>query len=298
MDVTKRIFKKKGLDPGPLMPTGIVHPEVNDLSLEATGDLLQHLEKAVRIPHDPLHDAMPTLQRIDPSEKVQPPLMLAPSIYKGPASFLGPHTSQLRMQRKTRLVLKENHPSSRMFQRQAEFFLPAPEIPSLLPASPGRTGRPGVARYIPTSSSAAGHAVHGSVCGTSFSNTLPTPPRPIGSEESQPPAVTSTRPRPTPAASSRRIGRVDRSGGDPAQTLRPPDWPCASTSPPPNGSNRRARPPGKTSSLKASTAAPQCESRFTRLAFLPPCATDSPGSIPDGLIPMLSCSTSLSFWEA
>jgi len=225
------------------MPTGVVHPEINHLSREATDDLLQHLEKAVRIPHDPLHDAMLTPQRIDPSEKVQPPLMLTPSIYKGPTSFFGPHASQLRMQRKTRLVLKEDHPSFRMFQRQAEFFLPAPEIPLPPRPSPGRTGRPDVARYIPISSSAAGHAVHGSVCGTSFSNTLPTPPRPIGSEENQPPAVTSTRPRPIPAASSRRIGRVDRSGGGPARTLHPPDWPCASTSPPPNGSDRRARPP-------------------------------------------------------
>ncbi len=150
MDMAKGVFKKKRFHPGPLMPAGIVHPEIDDLPLEATEDPLQHLQEAVGIPLHPLHDPVPTLQRIDPSEDVQPKLMLTASIDERPTSFLGPHPTQLRMQRKARFVLKEDHPSL-VSQRQEEFFYPPPGMVLPPPLSPGQTGAPGAAGSIPTS---------------------------------------------------------------------------------------------------------------------------------------------------
>jgi len=87
MDMQERMLNNKLRHPCTFMPSRIVHPKINGLSLEAIKNLPQNLNKSIGIAADPFRDSMRSLDEIDPSKDIQPLLMLTPGIDKRSASL-------------------------------------------------------------------------------------------------------------------------------------------------------------------------------------------------------------------
>ncbi len=156
MKFQSRISCKELLHPGPLVPGSILHAKIDNPSPEAIHNPCQHLEESISISSYPLHDSMPSVERVDPPEKVQALLMLAFCIDIGFCPFLTPHSPELWMKGKPCLILEKHHPLTFTLLGEKEFFLTFREIPSLLPQSPGRSDRLAVSENSPASSSSAG----------------------------------------------------------------------------------------------------------------------------------------------
>jgi hypothetical protein len=160
MNMNERMFNNELRHLCPFMPSRVIHPEIDGLSFEAIHNLPQNLNKPFGIAANPLHDPMRSLDEIHPSKDIQPLLVLTPGIDKRSTPLLRPYSSQFRMQRKPRLILKKNHPIILTSQSRPEFFLMSPEIlPPLLPW-PAQNGTSAVSANIPISSSISGHDEH------------------------------------------------------------------------------------------------------------------------------------------
>jgi len=160
MDMQEGMLNNKLLHPCTFMPSRIVHPKINSLSLKAIKNLPQNLNKSIGIAADPFRDSMRSLDEIHPSKDIQPLLMLTPGIDKRSASLLRPYSPQFRMQRKSRFIFKKNHSITLAFQSRPEFFLMSPEILPPLLLWPEQNGTSAASANIPISLSVSGHDEH------------------------------------------------------------------------------------------------------------------------------------------
>ena len=199
MKFQSRIFCKELLHPRPLMPGSIIQEKIDDPSLEAIHNPCQHLEESISISSYPLHDSMPSVERVDPPENVQALLMLAFCIDIGFCPFLTPHSPELWMKGKPCLILKKYHPLIFTPLGEKEFFLTFREIPLPLPQSPGRSDKLAVSENSPTSSSTAGHDEPGSLCNGLSSGILSPRSHPTDFLKSHNPEETWIAPRRDPS---------------------------------------------------------------------------------------------------
>jgi hypothetical protein len=248
MDSEVGMFNEKICNPSPFVPAGIIHPDVDDSAPEELSNPLEQLQEPVRIPLDPFHHAMPSIQRIDPTEEIQPLLVLTTGIHIGLSSLLGPHSAQLRMKGKTRFILKKNDPFASTPPGEVNFFLLLHEIPSRLLLLLGQTDKSAAVRSIQAFVSDAGHDEHECLCGKSSSDIPTQPPRPSELRGSHIFEEIAIKLPPSVSLSPRQIGMACLNGAGhlPIQFLH--DSLFVSTSRQPNGLSQTNRQPGKTSS--------------------------------------------------
>ena len=171
---------KKFRNPFPLMPTGLIHPEINHHSLITKKDILEHRKKSVGIAFFLTHHPMSAPDGIDPSKDIQPFVMLALRQDQRLFSFLHPNPSQLGMKTKPRFIRKkENSFSLTSFYRQ-EFFLRSSETPPPLPSWLEHNGKSVAAKKTLIDESIAELDAPSIEPRESAQDTLPPPPHPTG----------------------------------------------------------------------------------------------------------------------
>jgi hypothetical protein len=94
MDVESTLFEQKGIDALPFMPSGIIHPEINDLSFEAGQNLLKEFEEPTGIAFNGFHQTMKAVQRINPSKEIQSLSVLTAGLHVGLGAFLDPDSQR------------------------------------------------------------------------------------------------------------------------------------------------------------------------------------------------------------
>ena len=125
---------KKFRNPFPLMPTGLIHPEINHHLLITKKDTLKHRKKSVSIAFFLTHHPMSARKGIDPSKDIQPFVMLALCQDQRLLSFLHPNPSQFGMKTKPCFVRKKEESFSLTSLGRQEFFLRSFETPPPLPS--------------------------------------------------------------------------------------------------------------------------------------------------------------------
>src|SRR4030042_7132975 len=120
---------KKFRNPFPLVPTGLIHPEINHHLLITKKDTFKHRKKPVGIAFFLTHHPMSARKGIDPSKDIQPFVMLALCQDQRLFSFLHPNPSQLGMKTKPRFVRKKEGSFSLTSLGRQEFFLRSSETP-------------------------------------------------------------------------------------------------------------------------------------------------------------------------
>jgi len=119
------MLPKKKIHFLPSMPTCPVHIQPQRIPPQSSIQLLQTIQKPFPVPLRLPQNPFPPQQRSNPPKNIQPLTMLTRGRNPQPLSPLGPTPTQARMQRKSRLILKNR----RLLRPQrTEFFLRPAEI--------------------------------------------------------------------------------------------------------------------------------------------------------------------------
>jgi len=277
-----------------LMPGSIIEPKVDNLSLEAGHNLCKHLQETFRISTHPFHDTMPSVERVHPSEKIQALSMLALCIDIGLCTFLAPYSPKLRMERKTRLILKKYYPLTVASSGEAEFFLTCREIPSHRNLWPAHIGEQAAARSSRVSLSVAERGELAPLCNVPSSDTLPRQSHPSDFVPSRNPGETLRGLYLEPSSLSHQIEKVSRIVAGPSQLQDLLGCPAVSTLPPPIGSTRKIQQLVSTSTQTGSTKTQRSEFRSMPRGFVQPCVAMPPGLNLGALNLVVSCHPSRS----
>jgi hypothetical protein len=260
MDVQSALFEQKGIYALPFMSPGIIHPQVNDLSFEASQDLLKEFEEPTGIAFNGFHQTMKAVQRIAPPKEVQSLLVLTASVHLGLGASLDPDPSQFGMHAEARFIFKENHSLPSALDKQVQFFLTSCEnVVSLLPMLE-RSDRSDVLKNIPTCESSAAHDAHGWLSDGVALDILPPLPHPTWLWISLPASETWTRLRPTPLPPSHQYEEVAQIERDPLSMTTLSGWHSLSISLPQDDLNRTVPQPEWTSTRIRSANTLQYES--------------------------------------
>lgn len=122
MKIQLTVLPLKNFDPPPFVPSGSIHPRIDDFPFETYRNAFKNPQKAVRISPHPFHHSMHPLSRSYPSKEIQPLLMLTAGIDIRLGSFLYPYPAQIRMKTEPAFILKQKNPSSYALFGQAKFF--------------------------------------------------------------------------------------------------------------------------------------------------------------------------------
>ena len=278
MNMQLTVLPLKNLDPLPFVPSGSIHPKIDDFPFETYRNAFKNPQKAVRIPPHPFHHPMPAVNRSYPSKDIQPFLMLTAGIDIRLGSFLYPYPAQLGMKTKPAFILKQKNPFSFALFGQAKFFLTRSEIPLPPPGKPEQNGKSAASKNTPTDGSTVGHGGHEWLSDGNVSNIRSKPPHPIEPEESQSLSETWTRPHLIASLKDHQNGKVGQGEIGPGRPQPPPGCLSESISPRSIESNRITRQFAWTSTRTKARDTLRSEFLPRLREFHRPFATSSPGS--------------------
>ena len=133
------------------VPSCPIDPEVDSVAFPRSHDVGKYREKSIRVSVRCAGHAMASMHRIDPSENIQPLLVLTA---RGNhrllrCTTLPPHSTQLRMKAKSCLILEEDDLLAWSGTKGLKFFLTQSERFSPPSMTPERIDRRAASRYIP-----------------------------------------------------------------------------------------------------------------------------------------------------
>jgi hypothetical protein len=213
------------------MPTGLIHPEINQHSLITKEDILQHGKKSVGIAFFLTHHPMSAPDGIDPSKDIQPLVMLALRQDQRLFPFFHPDLPQLWMKTKPRFIRKKKDSFSFTSLSDQEFFLRSSEIPPPLPSWLEHTDKSVAAKKTLIDESIAELDAPSIEPHVSAPNTQPLPPHPSGFASNPMPWDSFLSPPPKPSESARQDGKDDLAVSFPLLPGLLSHWPSESISP-------------------------------------------------------------------
>jgi hypothetical protein len=136
---TPMLMTKK-LDPFSFMPSCIVDPQFYSYSGCSTQNIPEKRKEPDSIAFFRSHHPMFPTDRINPTEHIQPFLMLVSRHYRRLRSFFAPYTAKLRMYRKTSFISEQDYFSRYSGSHVVEFFLLCEHVRQHLLGSPEHIG--------------------------------------------------------------------------------------------------------------------------------------------------------------